>query len=88
METPGPGCFGSLCAWELCGQGCLNICLGEPVKMQERGPMHGDAGSAARQLCGGEAVGPTVGAKIEALSGPYSACCPVPKPNVRDGLQS
>lgn len=56
--------------------------------MQERGPTHGDAGSAARQLCGGEAVGPIVGAKIEALSVSYSICFPVHKPNLRDGLQS
>lgn len=36
--------------------------------MLERGPVHGNAGSAARrQLCGEEAVGHTVGAIIEAL---------------------
>lgn len=48
-EAPGAGCFGLLGAWEIWGQGDLNVCLGEPLTILERGPIRGDAGSAARQ---------------------------------------
>lgn len=84
VEAPGAGCFGLLGAWETWGQGDVNVCLGEPLMILERGPIRGDAGSAARQLHGEEAVGPVVGAKIEALSVPHSTCCPVHEGNVRD----
>jgi len=36
--------------------------------MLQRGTIHSGVGSATRQLYGGEAVGPVVGARLEALS--------------------
>lgn len=55
-------CFGLLGGWETCGQGYLNVCLGEPSKVLQRSI---NTGPAARQRQGEDAVGPTAGAKTE-----------------------
>lgn len=50
----GQACFGLLGAWETCGQGYINVCLGEPLKVLQRSI---NTGPAARQQQEKEAVG-------------------------------